>query len=78
MSQAIVTQELRDDLQKGSVNNFKGQMVEPQPFPKGDNMWREFFRIDIAYLASTGEGEMVRSEERRVGKECRSRWSPYH
>src|SRR2546429_188529 len=23
-------------------------------------------------------GTMVRSEERRVGKECRSRWSPYH
>ena len=22
--------------------------------------------------------EFVRSEERRVGKECRSRWSPYH
>ena len=22
--------------------------------------------------------EKVRSEERRVGKECRSRWSPYH
>src|SRR5260370_37270135 len=22
--------------------------------------------------------EMARSEERRVGKECRSRWSPYH
>ena len=22
--------------------------------------------------------EAVRSEERRVGKECRSRWSPYH
>ena len=21
---------------------------------------------------------MMRSEERRVGKECRSRWSPYH
>ena len=21
---------------------------------------------------------MERSEERRVGKECRSRWSPYH
>ena len=20
----------------------------------------------------------IRSEERRVGKECRSRWSPYH
>src|SRR3712207_961382 len=23
-------------------------------------------------------GRWVRSEERRVGKECRSRWSPYH
>ena len=22
--------------------------------------------------------EPIRSEERRVGKECRSRWSPYH
>ena len=21
---------------------------------------------------------VIRSEERRVGKECRSRWSPYH
>src|SRR2546427_521687 len=24
------------------------------------------------------ESIMMRSEERRVGKECRSRWSPYH
>ena len=23
-------------------------------------------------------GTFIRSEERRVGKECRSRWSPYH
>ena len=23
-------------------------------------------------------GQVLRSEERRVGKECRSRWSPYH
>ena len=23
-------------------------------------------------------GVLTRSEERRVGKECRSRWSPYH
>ena len=22
--------------------------------------------------------KLLRSEERRVGKECRSRWSPYH
>ena len=31
-------------------------------------------------IASTEEVEELkrRSEERRVGKECRSRWSPYH
>src|SRR3712207_5184273 len=29
-------------------------------------------------LEFCAEDECVRSEERRVGKECRSRWSPYH
>ena len=28
--------------------------------------------------AMTFVGTLSRSEERRVGKECRSRWSPYH
>ena len=35
-----------------------------------------------AYLIAKHEGGdfilRIRSEERRVGKECRSRWSPYH
>ena len=34
----------------------------------GDNLTLEV----IAFIVGT------RSEERRVGKECRSRWSPYH
>ena len=29
-------------------------------------------------LDAMGEAAAARSEERRVGKECRSRWSPYH
>ena len=29
-------------------------------------------------VGRAGIGEYLRSEERRVGKECRSRWSPYH
>ena len=28
--------------------------------------------------ATTVGTKLTRSEERRVGKECRSRWSPYH
>src|SRR3712207_7425272 len=31
-----------------------------------------------AELAERALDERRRSEERRVGKECRSRWSPYH
>src|SRR2546430_15101269 len=34
-------------------------------------------RIDPSALSSVGI-QPSRSEERRVGKECRSRWSPYH
>ena len=29
-------------------------------------------------FVNRGVFEVARSEERRVGKECRSRWSPYH
>mgnify|MGYP006979344216 CR=1 FL=1 len=31
-----------------------------------------------SFGATVNIGELQRSEERRVGKECRSRWSPYH
>ena len=34
---------------------------------------------DTFFIGQTKNALMVaRSEERRVGKECRSRWSPYH
>src|SRR5260221_1386418 len=40
------------------------------------------FSMGVAVVAETpyalGVYEYLRSEERRVGKECRSRWSPYH
>ena len=46
-------------------------------FPDIDNMQA------LAKLFNTSVDELLdytlcRSEERRVGKECRSRWSPYH
>src|ERR1035437_7660866 len=36
--------------------------------------------VQYALEMPNGAGEILgyRSEERRVGKECRSRWSPYH
>src|SRR5258706_12198949 len=45
---------------------------------------RHVVPIPVHALASSGKNSMEllrglqRSEERRVGKECRSRWSPYH
>ena len=33
---------------------------------------------DAAEIAKLHISNIRRSEERRVGKECRSRWSPYH
>src|SRR3712207_630156 len=41
----------------------------------------EGFRVppgEVYYPIEGPRGEYGRSEERRVGKECRSRWSPYH
>ena len=32
----------------------------------------------VAARRTHGDEVVLRSEERRVGKECRSRWSPYH
>ena len=32
----------------------------------------------LVYEHKNGDRWELRSEERRVGKECRSRWSPYH
>src|SRR3712207_9069276 len=35
-------------------------------------------RSGLAELPLEEIDALIRSEERRVGKECRSRWSPYH
>src|ERR1039458_670344 len=56
-------------------SNKKGR---PKP-PRESNVqsWNRLTYFDLG----NNDGESVkcnRSEERRVGKECRSRWSPYH
>ena len=52
------------------VNEMELEITADDPRPK-------------AYLYTGGQSDYyfivwMRSEERRVGKECRSRWSPYH
>ena len=60
---------------------FKGKVTELLP----NAMFRVRLENNHEILAHTA-GKLrknrirvlARSEERRVGKECRSRWSPYH
>ena len=42
------------------------------------NLTQWFFRITKYAEELLNDIDKLRSEERRVGKECRSRWSPYH
>src|SRR5258707_9209680 len=39
---------------------------------------RSIPRLSYVCILAAPYGLLKRSEERRVGKECRSRWSPYH
>ena len=38
----------------------------------------ELDKHEVTNAVENAVKELDRSEERRVGKECRSRWSPYH
>ena len=42
-----------------------------------DDLAAQGLQVDPKRLLISS-GTLLRSEERRVGKECRSRWSPYH
>ena len=60
-------EQARRSLEKGV--NALADTVKITLGPKGRNVV-----LDKKY----GAPLITRSEERRVGKECRSRWSPYH
>ena len=68
------------DVQKGSITiggeNIKN--IEPEHLMKSIS----FVFQDVTLFNDTVYNNIrvgnMRSEERRVGKECRSRWSPYH
>src|SRR2546429_9536964 len=53
----------------------------PEGYSQGGEMLRDVrfgLRILLKQPSFSLIAMLTRSEERRVGKECRSRWSPYH
>ena len=60
-----------DSLEEQNIQNFKG----------GEGVFKPRMHVgnyNKIMRATLPAGSSIRSEERRVGKECRSRWSPYH
>jgi len=55
----------------GIARAANADQLAPETFNKAQAAYNEARRLKSAKAA-------LRSEERRVGKECRSRWSPYH
>ena len=62
---------LRNELKvrKEELDDFKNKQQE---------RYNELNKQIESLLPGATSGGLTRSEERRVGKECRSRWSPYH
>src|SRR2546429_3110666 len=56
-----------------AFTELKATPDEPKPDVEGVTLV-----CDPKEMKEVAAGQRVRSEERRVGKECRSRWSPYH
>ena len=56
--------------------NDKHKRIEVRVIEQITFNYENYYK-DTQFMASR-ECYYIRSEERRVGKECRSRWSPYH
>ena len=87
MSKMFYLVGLRTGDYKGAIKDFTSVLGEYPNFLAGYQCRAEA-RKKVGDLKGASDDEMVllraqmdamnRSEERRVGKECRSRWSPYH
>src|SRR5687768_17777227 len=80
---AIVTEKDADgiDVIRHSTAHLLAQAVK-ELFPEAQvtigPVIEDGFYYDFSYKRPFTPEDLARSEERRVGKECRSRWSPEH
>src|SRR5690606_41112490 len=71
--------EFKLPLSPSNIQDANKTMLLPMAFLGVSSLFFVFSFNTISYHdANVFQGFYVRSEERRVGKECRSRWSPDH
>ena len=73
---------ISDALSDAAVQIFKDRGIDtvflPKLGPDKEKLAEMIGDFDGLAIRSATKVTAKRSEERRVGKECRSRWSPYH
>ena len=74
VERAVWTERMLDALRRGGPEGGRWYWLHDKVFAE------KTLRVAYARVKRNGGAPGVdgRSEERRVGKECRSRWSPYH
>ena len=63
---------------KKEIEAFVNAASEQELDAAWNNLSAEEQRVFEQLMEEEPPEYALRSEERRVGKECRSRWSPYH
>ena len=71
-NEGITRQGVRD-----SIKRAEAQLLEMEERLGLARRFREM-QAGLEQITKAAQEILDRSEERRVGKECRSRWSPYH
>ena len=69
---------MRDNAKGGALTEVTFFILLSLYTPKHGYAVMQFIEDNTKGRLTLGAGTLYRSEERRVGKECRSRWSPYH
>ena len=76
MSTEILMPAVAPSMTEGNIVRWAKK--EGDPVKQGEVLLEIETDKAVVEVEAQQDGVLGRSEERRVGKECRSRWSPYH
>src|SRR2546425_12935437 len=78
LTETVVVTSAMAGTELQTTNATVGTTINLKELELLPNLGRDATTLMALQPGVTPGGSVARSEERRVGKECRSRWSPYH